>query len=90
MPATDTPNLNLDPGAPIEWTTPSLRMRGHVLAHVDRVDSGLPIKGVVIASGGVVRTDRVGGDEVDSVGAIAPTPFVVPVTDITHNPEPIA
>jgi hypothetical protein len=86
--ATENTNLNLDPGSPIEWSTPSTRYRGHVLAHVDRVNSGLPISGVVIASGAIVRTDRVDGVEVDVVGSTSATPYVVPVPGITHNPEP--
>jgi hypothetical protein len=90
MPSSDTYNLNLDPGSPIEWATPTFRMRGHVLAHVDRVDSDLPINGVVIASGAIVRRDRVDGVEVDVVGRTSATPFVVPVAEVTRNPEPIA
>jgi hypothetical protein len=90
MPAADTNTLNLSPGAPIEWRTPSTRYRGHVLVHVDRVDSDLPISGVVIASGAIVRADRVDGVEIDVVGQTAPTPFVVPVSDITRTPEPVA
>jgi hypothetical protein len=60
-------------GDTVDWWTPSLHMRGTVLALGG---------GFILSTGAIVCTDRVNGEEVEVVGRYNGHPFVLRPEDI--------